>query len=503
MFPVELVRHKSPELFIAIVAPVGADTGTVCKFLEETLGRFGYRVEPISVIEQVKKFIGYLKNEPSNEYKKIKGRMDAGDRFRETVKRNDALALLALSKVKEYREKAESAEKPIEKQAYLFRSLKRPEEITALRRIYMSNLIVISVHSGREKRIVNLAERIAGSDYSAQSNKYRNLAEELVLRDELDEKNSYGQKLREAFGMADVFLDAANPQSLRHHLDRFFDLLFGKPVITPTADEVGMAHAYVAAMRSGELGRQVGAAICDPSGNLLAIGTNEVPKAHGGYYWDGETPDGRDWVRGFDSSDRFKSSSLGELLKTLADNKLLSSKLRKMTVPEQLKMVRPFLKQTRYMQLIEFVRAVHGEMSAITDAASRGVSIKGCTLFVTTFPCHECARHIVASGINRVVYIEPYAKSLAVELHGDSIELDSDAETGKIPFIPFLGVAPNNHLNLFGMPTRKDGEGNLLAWDPKKATPRVSGSFWSYMKYEMDDLKYLIADLEKNGPKLG
>lgn len=134
MFPVELVRHKSPELFIAIVAPVGADRDTVCRFLEETMGSFGYKVEMISVIEQVKKFQGYLKNEPANEYKKIKGRMDAGDRFRETVKRNDALALLALTKVKEFREKAGSSEKPLEKQAYVFRSLKRPEEITALRR---------------------------------------------------------------------------------------------------------------------------------------------------------------------------------------------------------------------------------------------------------------------------------------------------------------------------------------------------------------------------------
>jgi len=233
MFPVELVRHKSPELFVAIVAPVGADTGTVCKFLEETMGRFGYKVETIRVIEQVKKFRGYLKREPSNEYKKIKGRMDAGDRFRETVKRNDALALLALSKVKEFREKAKSSEKPIVKQAYLFRSLKRPEEITALRRIYMSNLIVISVHSGREQRIVNLAERIAGSDYSAQSTKYRSLAEELVLRDELDERNSYGQKLRQAFGMADVFLDAANPQRLRHHLDRFLTSSLESPSLHP------------------------------------------------------------------------------------------------------------------------------------------------------------------------------------------------------------------------------------------------------------------------------
>lgn len=503
MFPVELVRHRSPELFIGMVAPVGADTESVCNSLEEAISKFGYKVKPIKVIEQVKKFQGFLKDESSNEYQRIKGRMDAGDLFRETVKRNDALALLALSEVRKFRAHDGSPDKPKDKQAYVFRTFKRPEEITALRRIYASNFIVISVHSGREQRIINLAQRIAQSEYSAQSSKFRNLAEELVLRDESDESKSSGQRLRHAFGMGDVFLDAANPQNLRHNLDRFFDLLFGKPVITPTQDEVGMAHAYLSAMRSAELGRQVGAAICDPQGNLLAIGTNEVPKANGGYYWDGDSPDGRDWAKGFDSSDRFKASTLGELLKSFSDNGILAEKFKDTSIPALLDQVRPLLKQTRYMQLIEFVRAVHGEMSAIMDAASRGVSVRGCTLFVTTFPCHECARHIVAVGIRKVVYIEPYVKSLAIELHGDSIELDSENSDSKIPFVPFIGVAPRNHMNLFGMPIRKDSEGKLVEWEPLKATPRVSGSFWSYTKYELEDLKYLWADLEKNGPKLG
>ena len=107
---------------------------------------------------------------------------------------------------------------------------------------------------------------------------FRDKAEELVIRDESDETRKHGQRLRQAFGMSDVFLDAGDAKRLSHDLDRFLDLLFGKPVITPTKDEVGMAHAYLAAMRSSELGRQVGAAICDQQGNLIAIGTNEKTK---------------------------------------------------------------------------------------------------------------------------------------------------------------------------------------------------------------------------------
>lgn len=208
MFQIDLLRHESPELFIAIVAPVGADTGRVCVSIRESLARFGYTLETVRVIEQLKQFAGYLDEEPANEYEKIKGRMDAGDKFREETKRDDALALLSLFPIQKLREVSGSPEKPIPKRAYLFRSLKRPEEVTALRRIYASNLIVVAVHSGREQRIRNLAERIAQSEYSAQSMHFRDKAEELVIRDESDETRKHGQRLRQAFGMSDVFLDA-------------------------------------------------------------------------------------------------------------------------------------------------------------------------------------------------------------------------------------------------------------------------------------------------------
>ena len=77
---------------------------------------------------------------------------------------------------------------------------------------------------------------------------------------------------------------------------------------------------------------------------------------------------------------------------------------------------------TRVTSIIEFGRIVHAEMSAITDAARRGLSVRGATLYCTTFPCHMCARHIISSGIKRVVYIEPYPKSMAKELYKGSLD---------------------------------------------------------------------------------
>jgi deoxycytidylate deaminase len=62
---------------------------------------------------------------------------------------------------------------------------------------------------------------------------------------------------------------------------------------------------------------------------------------------------------------------------------------------------------------------------------------------VTTFPCHECARHIVISGIKSVESIEPYPKSLVAELFRDSISVDVDEQGDqRIEFVPFVGIAP-------------------------------------------------------------
>jgi cytidine deaminase len=500
MFPISLIRHDNPELFFALVAPVGANVERVSDGLEQALKRFNYKLETVRVIEQLLQFEGLLGKESHNFDERLENRMNKGDDFRALAERDDALAFVSVAAVVRRRGKSN---RPLPRQAYMFRSLKRPEEVTGLRRIYGSNLIVIGVHSAREQRVVNLAERIAQSRFSAQRDHFRDKAEMLILRDESDEQKEHGQRLRKAFAMADFFLDSSDPQIILRDLDRFLNLLFGKPVVTPVPDELGMAYAYSAAMRSAELGRQVGAAIMDCRGNLVSVGTNEVPKAHGGYYWDGDSRDGRDWSKGFDSSDRFKNASLGELLQVLSSNSMLSKELKDLTTPEQISRLTPLIKQTRYMQLIEFIRAVHAEMGALLDAASREVSVRGGTLYVTTFPCHECARNIVAAGIERVVYVEPYAKSLAVELHDDSVQLDLGDDPNKIPFVPFLGVAPRNYNNIFyAAPDRKDDNGNVAAWDSTTANPRVSGSFWSYLQYESEDVALLASKLESKGLNL-
>jgi hypothetical protein len=152
------------------------------------------------------------------------------------------------------------------------------------------------------------------------------------------------------------------------------------------------------------------------------------------------------------------------------------------------------------MNVIEFGRAVHAEMAALMDSARRGVPVKNATLYCTTFPCHLCARHIVAAGIRRVVYIEPYPKSLAAQLYPDSIAVESAVKSDRlVSFEPFVGVAPRQYMNLFSMTRRKDGGGSTLWTTRDSASPRCQSSPPTYLRNEESSLIWLDKAIRSRG----
>ena len=51
----------------------------------------------------------------------------------------------------------------------------------------------------------------------------------------------------------------------------------------------------------------------------------------------------------------------------------------------------------------KYAYVVHAEPNAILNANS---SLLGCTIYVTLFPCHECAKLIIQSGIKEIVYMD-------------------------------------------------------------------------------------------------
>lgn len=51
---------------------------------------------------------------------------------------------------------------------------------------------------------------------------------------------------------------------------------------------------------------------------------------------------------------------------------------------------------------------VHSEQNAITDAAKRGTSINNGTIYITHFPCINCFKSIISSGIKEIIYLQDY-----------------------------------------------------------------------------------------------
>lgn len=199
-------------------------------------------------------------------------------------------------------------------------------------------------------------------------------------------------------------------------------------------------------------------------------------------------------MKGYDSSDSMRRELLGDILQRLQEDNMLSSE-RLGSINELVDglMYGPnsIMKDSEFDALTEYQRPVHAEMSALIDAARRGVATDGATIYTTTFPCHGCARHVVAAGIMRVVYIEPYAKSLARVLHSDSITIEGNgARESKVQFEPFVGLAPRRYLDCFEMGERKDKRGNVVKWEPASALPRIG--VWGFILSETNERDVLL-----------
>ena len=61
----------------------------------------------------------------------------------------------------------------------------------------------------------------------------------------------------------------------------------------------------------------------------------------------------------------------------------------------------------------KYLYVCHAELNAILNCASGNV--RGCTVYTTLFPCNECAKAIIQSGIAEVVYMsDKYSDSDSV-----------------------------------------------------------------------------------------
>jgi len=484
-----------PELVFGLVGAVGSDLELVERALRDSLRTVGYETHLVRLSELVKPFAEGLALPDEPEEERLAAYMTAGDNLREKTKRGDALAVLAMGNIRKLRrDRHGEPSRPLSRCAYILRSLKHDAEVDRLRLTYGPGFLLVGAYAPYQMRCDRLARTIARSHHSEDAETFRAKAEDLIQRDQFEPSNEHGQRVRETFHKADVFIDLRNEQCARDAIKRFIELLFRHPNHTPSRHEYAMFHACATALRSGSLARQVGAAIATRDGEIIALGTNDVPRPGGGLYWsDDGSLDKRDFQLGYDCNAKMKIDAVREVLSALGKEGWFNWELGPRGEPaaERLTEACSILKDTRIMNLTEFGREVHAEMAALLDAAKRGVSVRDAMLYCTTFPCHNCAKHIVAAGIREVHYIEPYPKSVAPELYEDSIAVDEEPANGRIPFKPFVGVGSRRYMDLFAMVNsegwvveRKDEFGKIVLWDQDNAYPRLPMWDRSYLERE-------------------
>ena len=141
-------------------------------------------------------------------------------------------------------------------------------------------------------------------------------------------------------------------------------------------DAYFMGIAALSAMRSKDPGTQVGACIVGPDKRILSMGYNGMPT--------GCDDDQMPWSREGDPL------------------------------------------ETKYLYVC------HAEFNAILNSGAR--DLKGSTLYVTLFPCNECTKAIIQSGIKHIVYLDDkYADTDATKASKKMLDMTNITYSKYVP----------------------------------------------------------------------
>lgn len=221
-------------------------------------------------------------------------------------------------------------------------------------------------------------------------------------RDRNEEGILHGQQVALCVDDADVLIRNDNDpmvtselgwmEKLSDKMKDFIKLFEGK-LRLPYPEEAYMSMAYTASLMSQCFKRQVGAVVLDEEGRVVSTGYNENP------------PPLRSCIREF--GDCFKEMYIERLMNIIRFCPECGQKLQHLIYPYEC----PKCKENIYRKIVGDralgrCSALHAEERAIINAGAQ--NLKGCSLYVTTFPCFSCAHKILDVGIRTIYYVESY-----------------------------------------------------------------------------------------------
>ncbi|BDM62797.1 deoxycytidylate deaminase [Shewanella sp. NFH-SH190041] len=472
----EAIRSRhSQELIIGLCGAIGAGVKRLKTAVIKELKQANYHVEHIRLSE----LIANTQSDPDSiltleGFERYNTLQNLGDKLRKNNS-NTTVAEMGIRRVGLIRntlfgngEESGKAVKVTKKVAYVVDQIKHHEEVELFKEVYRNNFYLIGLLRTQSEREKNLKEEGISNPADVTN----------LLERDRNSNDKHGQHVEKAIQMADYFIrNLDETEQLNLSIKRFINLIHGVGNITPKRDEKGLYAAYSSSLASACLSRQVGAAIMDNMGQIIATGCNDVPKYRGGLYDADSEKDKRCYNKTGCQNDKHKLLLKSQIKKILKDEGIDN--------PDGI--ADKIFNNSKAKSLIEYSRAIHAEMDAIISLARRsGSNSVGKTLYCTTYPCHNCARHIVAAGIDRVVYIEPYEKSLAMDLHDDAIcHVDNKSED-KLLLQNFEGVSPNRYAEFFIYnKNRKDKEGNIITYELPTSSHVDPHQLDCYVDYEI------------------
>ncbi len=527
-FILPTLNNVHNEIVFGLAGGLGVNFDDVADKLAKNLSKAGYHVVNLKIADN------FVKRDNPSKFAECYWKMQYGTEQRRHYG-NDFWTKQVVAKIFDGRPELS---KKYSKIAYIVRSLKNKDELELLSTVYGRNFIGISVFSEIEASLQYLKQKLKigrltikhAEEQMYEINSELKLAQDIRVREAADlhlddftavpdgseadlllrflirkdqeethpQLKKNGQNLFQCYSLSNFFIYQNN--SLERQVARFTNLLFNDPFAEPTYEEYFMFCAQAAAYRSLDLDRQVGAVIVNSEQELVASGFNDVCKVGGGNFIHHDHPmrevqDASVDYRDFKLQVDYNHKYLDQIAQSLAVKLSLSSD-EQMTLREEIR------------GITEFKRSTHAEMSALLDASRRGVAVRDCTIYVNTYPCHNCTKHIIASGIRKIVFLHPYTKSKAREMFKGMIKhglVTGNDLPNLLVFEPFLGVSPNRFIQTFANDKetrleKEDGRetGKIMHWQinydsvPRELRERQPHSYisreWAVINDKLPDM---------------
>ncbi len=90
----------------------------------------------------------------------------------------------------------------------------------------------------------------------------------------------------------------------------------------------------------------------------------------------------------------------------------------------------PWDKREGNLNETKYPYVVHAELNAILNSTT---SLQGCRIYVSLFPCHECVKAIIQSGIKEIIYADDKYNGTPSDMAAKRMLKSANIITRKIP----------------------------------------------------------------------